>query len=215
MAKENGFTYEEIEEQLDKVMEADGDDDILSEIENENKIKAKKTKAKKAPKKKEPFKLSKQTIGTLIFFATAVVIGFVCYDLNNLRLARIAANTPEVEEQLYIESNPYSKENVKAMIDEDMLGTYRYLLYGEYHAANAKSPTGEVEFTFGQDNSFFGYSSSERDDFGTYDLAATTDGVILTITCTSVVDTYRVDISESGNIVLTDPNNNVFSLYEA
>ena len=208
--------YDDFETEIERAMGSDADDDILGGIEERDTVRrSHKKPVKHTPKaKKEPYHMSKQTKGMIIFFAASILIAFGCYKINEYRLSK-QQEVPPIKDVTYYEGNPYSKDEMAVSIDEDLLGTYKFLLHGEYKAMDNDSNSGEALFTFNADDSYFGKSSKEPDDFGTYELSATTEGVILTVKCTGVTDVYYMELTEDGDIILTDLNNKKYALYKA
>lgn len=207
------YIDEELTEEFNKNEDTQDQDDsaLLDEIEDE--VENEKPEKAKEKKEKKPFKLSKQGIGTLIFFAAAAVIAVAMYNVNQWRLSRIVPVEPTEVKSAWAD-DPYSKENIKGEINDGLLGAYKFLLYGDYHAVTDLTDSGEADFSFGEEDQYFGYSSNEPDDFGTYTLAAVKDKIVLTINCTGTTDTYDVTLSDEGNVVLTAPDNTKFVLYE-
>ena len=86
--------------------------------------------------------------------------------------------------------------------DEDILSMYQFVLYGDYVGTEVTNHDEQYEFCFRSDSNYFGYSSFEADDCGTYALTSENGKYKLNIEFANVTDNYDVEFSDTGAITL-------------
>lgn len=104
------------------------------------------------------------------------------------------------------------RKSVDTKMSEDQ---YKVFLIGK-HKAVLEGSTDDYEFDFKDDNSFFGHSTAEEDDFGTYSMQFDSDQTpYLTITCDDAADKYRLYLTDDNNVVLKSDTQGTFTLAAA
>ena len=86
--------------------------------------------------------------------------------------------------------------------DEDILSMYQFVLYGSYIGTEEADHDEQHEFNFRSDSNYFGYSSFEEDDCGTYALTSENGKYKLNIEFANATDTYDIEFSDTGAITL-------------
>ena len=193
---EKQLTNSEISEKLNTIMESDGADFEKTHVTDIHE--------------KRP--LIKEFLPMIIVVAAAVVVMIIGSFVTKTKPDNVP-ETGAADTDIYFDTaNPYSKESFKQQINTDMAGAYKFLLYGKHAAADPDRNGKEIVFEFDENNGFLGYSSAEDDDFGTYEVNATSEGVVLTINCTDAKDVYNLELSDQNNLVLKSEDK-TFALY--
>ena len=164
------------------------------------------------PDPAESLKKHKRNVGSVAVFGllAACCIGVIGFSVaDRYKKAEVPVQNTEVHVGL---SDPLSKESIKKSLSEDLIPSYEFLLYGTHNAVDPNNTDKIRTFQFGNNGDYFGYSSAENDDLGTYELYVEDDQIKLKIVCDRVTDRYVVELSDQGELVLNGYK--VFVLYE-
>lgn len=171
------------------------------------KDKFKKEEVVKEKKEKKPLTKKQKTL-----IIVEIIIG-VCLLAMVGTFIFIRMKKPAVIDTTVDPNSKYSREAIAASIEENIYPLIEYELYGNYIATD-NGGNEEYIFNFRSDNRYFGYSSAEADDFGTYHVLSDGNVYYLNIVCNEADDMYELEFFEGGQISLKNEEHSFLLLEE-
>lgn len=149
---------------------------------------------------KKPVKIPKSAkimMGIII----VLMISFICCALIYIpRIQEEKRHRKEYEELINVEPD---LDKIVAQVNNSSIDVYKELIYGKYIARTTDADTkGRIFFVFERNGNFYGHSSRNEDDYGTWDLESDKNGFALVTTVPDVMERYELSFNNNDNLVL-------------
>ena len=151
-------------------------------------------------KEKKPLVIPKQA-KILMVAAGALLIGAIVFAAIYIPRAKEEARLrKEYEEMINVEPN-YDK--MLSDLDKDSIALYKELLIGKYIARTSDTETkGRIVFDFHRNGNFYGHSSRNEDDAGSWSLESDDGNVAVVISVPDLMERYEVGFNNNNDITL-------------